>query len=188
MAWLFAFVMLAIGLAGVIISRSIGGPLSNAVRKITRLANGDLDIAPANADEKSELGEVDKALDVLRANAIEQRALQEKVREQTELLMRQHKESEERWRQFVDQAPVCHAHARSQHGPSGLQPPLDRTSGLEDGGIGRYHYDVFPQVPEHWKEAHRRALAGETVRADEEMFVRPDGGTAMAALGGSSRG
>ncbi len=98
MALLFALVMLATGLASVIISRSIGEPLSNAVRKIKRLANGDLDIAPADANEKSELGEVDKALDVLRANAVEQRALEEKVREQNALLMKQHKENEERWR------------------------------------------------------------------------------------------
>ncbi len=127
MAWLFIVVMLAIGLASVIISRSIGEPLSNAVRKIKRLANGDLDIAPANSDEKSELGEVDKALDVLRANAIEQQALQEKVREQTELLMRQHKESEERWRQIRGGSTRLHAHARSQHGACRLQPPLGRT-------------------------------------------------------------
>ncbi len=182
MAELFTFAMLAIGLAGVVISRSIGSPLSNTVRKITRLAIGDLDIAPANADEKSELGDVDKALDILRANAIEQRALQEKVREQHELLLKQHEEasdtlrkSEELWRQFVDQAPVamlildrnmvhlaCSRRWVEVHGG--------------DAGIGRNHYNVFLQIPAHWKEAHRRGLAGETVRADEEMFVRPDGG------------
>ncbi len=48
--------------------------------------------------------------------------------------------------------------------------------GIESAGIGRYHYDVYRQVPEHWKEAHRRGMAGETVSADEEEFVRPDGG------------
>ncbi len=84
--------MLAIGFLGVLISRSIGGPLSNAVSKITRLARGDLDIPAADAGEKSELGEVDKALDVLRANAVEQQALQEKVREQNVRL----RESEQR--------------------------------------------------------------------------------------------
>ena len=106
-AFLFALVMITIGLASVIISRSIGGPLSNAVKKITKLASGDLGIAPAKADDHSELGEVDKALDVLRANAIEQRLLQEKVREQNELLLKQHEESAKYWRQFVDQAPVA---------------------------------------------------------------------------------
>ncbi len=169
-------VMLATGLASVIISRSIGGPLSNAVGKIKKLANGDLDIAPADADEKSELGEVDKALDVLRANAIEQRALEEKVHEQNELLIKQHKESEERWRRFVEQAPVAMLMLDRNMVHLACSRRWIELHRFEDGGIGRDHYDVFTQTPEHWKEAYRRGLSGETVSADEEMFVRPDGG------------
>jgi PAS domain S-box-containing protein len=41
--------------------------------------------------------------------------------------------------------------------------------------IGRYHYDVFPDVPLKWREAHQRALAGEVLSADEDMFDRLDG-------------
>ena len=40
---------------------------------------------------------------------------------------------------------------------------------------GRSHYDLFPEIPEHWKEIHKRALAGETIRNDQEKFVRADG-------------
>jgi PAS domain S-box-containing protein len=40
--------------------------------------------------------------------------------------------------------------------------------------IGRSHYDVFPDVPERWRDVHRRALAGETVRADEDRWDRRD--------------
>jgi len=47
--------------------------------------------------------------------------------------------------------------------------------GLESSQIlGRSHYEIFPDVPERWKEAHRRALAGETVRADEDYWDRKD--------------
>lgn len=43
--------------------------------------------------------------------------------------------------------------------------------------IGRSHYDVFPGLPEHWREVHRRVLAGETLANLEDNFVRADGHT-----------
>jgi len=41
--------------------------------------------------------------------------------------------------------------------------------------LGRSHYDIFPDIPEGWKEVHRRGLAGETLRADEERWDRKGG-------------
>jgi PAS domain S-box-containing protein len=43
--------------------------------------------------------------------------------------------------------------------------------------IGLRHYDVFPDLPEHWKEAHSRCLRGERIGPIEESFVRRDGRT-----------
>jgi len=43
--------------------------------------------------------------------------------------------------------------------------------------LGRSHYELFPNIPERWKEVHRRALNGETVRAEEDCWDREDGTT-----------
>jgi PAS domain S-box-containing protein len=41
--------------------------------------------------------------------------------------------------------------------------------------LGSYHYEIFPDMPERWKEVHRRALQGETLRADEDRWEGQDG-------------
>lgn len=41
--------------------------------------------------------------------------------------------------------------------------------------IGKSHYDVFPDLPERWKEAHRRILAGAVERCEEDPYLDSDG-------------
>jgi PAS domain S-box-containing protein len=44
--------------------------------------------------------------------------------------------------------------------------------------LGRSHYELFPDIPQRWKEMHRRALEGETLRVDEDRWDREGGTTA----------
>lgn len=40
---------------------------------------------------------------------------------------------------------------------------------------GRSHYEIFPEISDHWKSLHLRGLAGEELHCDEDYFLRQDG-------------
>jgi diguanylate cyclase len=41
--------------------------------------------------------------------------------------------------------------------------------------VGLNHYDVFPEIKDHWRRKHQRILAGSVESSSEETFVRADG-------------
>ena len=86
--------------------------------------------------------------------------------------------SEERLRLFIEHAPVGLAMF-----DTGMHCLAASRRWLDDRGVsaadvlGVTHYEAFPDVADGWKEAHGRALAGETVRCDEDRLVLSDGRT-----------
>lgn len=41
--------------------------------------------------------------------------------------------------------------------------------------IGKHHYEVFPDLPQKWRDIHQKVLKGEVHQADRDVFVREDG-------------
>ena len=41
--------------------------------------------------------------------------------------------------------------------------------------IGRCHYDIVPDIPEKWRDIHRRVMQGEIFSADDDPYFREDG-------------
>ncbi|MDX9769832.1 MAG: PAS domain S-box protein [Tenuifilaceae bacterium] len=41
--------------------------------------------------------------------------------------------------------------------------------------VGKHHYDIFPNLSQRHRDAHQRALAGETIKCEEDKFYWDDG-------------
>jgi PAS domain S-box-containing protein len=86
------------------------------------------------------------------------------------------RKSEEKLRHFIEHAPVAFAMFDNEMLYLSVSYRCLADYGLDGREIiGPSHYEVFPEIPEHWKAVHRRGLKGEVVEAQEEAFVRADG-------------
>ena len=91
-------------------------------------------------------------------------------------------ESEARLRLFVDHAPAAiamfdnnmHYLAVSRRYIEDYD--MDMTAGPQ-ALVGRSYYELFPDIPERWREATRGVLAGGSIPANDDSFVRADGRT-----------
>ncbi len=94
-------------------------------------------------------------------------------RKQSEASLR---ESKEQLQIFIELAPASLAMFDQKMRYLAASQRWLQIYGLADCDvIGRSHYDLVPDLPESWKEAHRRGLAGEPMRCDEDLWRRADG-------------
>ncbi len=55
------------------------------------------------------------------------------------------------------------------------QSYLDDYNVREQDIIGKHHYDVFPDLPQKWRDVHQKALAGQVSGAEADPYERADG-------------
>jgi PAS domain S-box-containing protein len=113
-------------------------------------------------------------IDVTESKRVEQaqHAMNRALGEQTALLRSQ----EELLRVFVKNVPA--AVAMLDRDMRYLQVSDRWSTDYLKGStevLGRSHYEIFPDMPERWKEVHRRALQGEILRANEDRWDGQDG-------------
>ena len=85
-------------------------------------------------------------------------------------------ESEARLKLFIEHAPVAIAmfDRDMRYLAASQRWRVDYKLG-DRPLIGQMQYEIFPDLPAHWKARHVKGLAGETIRSEEERFERADG-------------
>jgi two-component system, cell cycle sensor histidine kinase and response regulator CckA len=86
------------------------------------------------------------------------------------------RESEERLRLFMETIPASLAmfDREMRYMAVSRRWSVEYLGGSECV-LGQSHYELFPECPERWRVAHRRGLAGEIVRVEEDVWRPADG-------------
>ncbi len=76
---------------------------------------------------------------------------------------------------FVEHSPaaVCMVDTEMRHIIASHRWLVDYNLGHQNI-IGKSHYEIFPTLPESWKEIHKRCLAGAIEISKEDLFLRED--------------
>jgi len=84
--------------------------------------------------------------------------------------------NEERLKLFITYTPAAIAMLDNRMRYIMVSKRWLESYGLEEENIiGKSHLEIFPDIPEKWREVHKRCLAGAVEKCDEDEFIRTDG-------------
>lgn len=77
---------------------------------------------------------------------------------------------------FINHAPVAIAMFDKQMRYVAVSQRFLREYHMEGQDlIGKNHYELFPDIPDRWKNIHQRALNGECLKCDEDSLIHSNG-------------
>jgi PAS domain S-box-containing protein len=149
----------------------------NERAKMVQMLKADGHVTDFDCDLLNKRGEVIKCVTSLRLNrdtGILEGSIQDITeRKRVEAALR---DSEETMRYIVKHDPNAIAvYDRHLHYIAVSDRYLQDYNVREEEIIGKHHYEVFPEMPQRWKDVHQRCLAGAIERNDDDYFERPDG-------------
>ncbi|WP_437126189.1 bifunctional diguanylate cyclase/phosphodiesterase [Noviherbaspirillum album] len=157
-----------------LLSQKIVRSFQALVKPAAALGAGDEIIMPRVEVKEAALvaAALKEAADLLESRSAALRASDRDLAERSRALQR----SEMRLKTLTEHAPVAIAVFDRQMCYLAASRLWLKNLKLEDRSVvGACHYDLVPGIPETWQDAHRRALAGETLCADADRFIREDG-------------
>ena len=150
-----------------LVARHIAGFIQALIAPALALGAGEpVDIGPIDLAETNEVGQ-----SLVKASRLLKQRTAERERAEQAL-----QENEVRLRLFVQYAPAALAMFDLEMHYLQASRRWLSDYGLGDRDLrGLSHYEVFPEIGEEWKLAHRRGLAGEVLRSEGDRFARADG-------------